>query len=135
MLRARRVKQLVAAACATMVVCIIAACGPTQTYIVLDRQGSGNLDQSPSFTVNGPWTLRYSYDCTQPGSTSGLVIQIINASDDTLIAEDPDIIDAKAAPHKKVSADTIINYKATTGTLYLQVQSGCGWRVQVREQQ
>ena len=135
MLRARGIRPLLAGACALLLAGTAVACGPTQTYLLMDRQGSGNLDESPPFTVNGPWTLRYSYDCTQQGSTSGLVIQVVNAADDTLIAEDPDIVNAAAAARKRINSDISVNYKATTGTLYLQVQSGCAWRIEIREQQ
>lgn len=123
------------AAAAAVLTASTAACGTAQTYQVLDLQRSGNDDQSPTFNITGAWQLHYSYDCTQKGDTGGLVIQVVNQSDDTLIAENPDVIDAHAAAGKETSTDAIVTFHATTGALYLQVQSGCGWRIQVRETQ
>lgn len=127
-----RARPLLAIGAATLA--LLTACGNAQTFQLLDLQRTGDMEKGPTFTVNGPWQLRYSYDCTGQGNTTGLVVQVINQSDDSLIAESPDIVDAHAIAHRKSTADVTVNYQQP-GTLYLQVQSGCGWRVQIRERQ
>ena len=109
----------------------LSGCGRQQAFELLDKPGSGYLDQSPAVNATGPWSVIYAYDCTGRGATNGLTIEVYNAEDDTLIAEDPDAIIA-TAPHGQRKINITQSYKHP-GTFYFRVISGCSWRLQVRE--
>ena len=119
------------AAILALIVAAASGCGRTQSFELMDRPGSGYLDKSPVVNVTGAWSVLYAYDCTGRGSTNGLTIEVYNAEDDTLLAEDPDVIISNAA-HGQKKINILQKYK-NPGTFYFRVISGCGWRLQVRE--
>jgi hypothetical protein len=108
-------------------VVLAGACGTTtpapHESVVLQTSGSGT-QTTKEFTVTGPWSIAWSFDC---GADSGgsFFLDVFNASDHT-----PDFknrgVDVEGEKH-----DSATSRFANPGTFYLEITSTCSWSIRV----
>jgi hypothetical protein len=92
--------------------------GPT---MLLDQTGSG-INNTKPFTAAGPWTLKYSFDCSGFGSGQGNFAVIVAGDDGVPVAIPVNALDASGNDSSQV-------YQ--TGSLHLEINSECTWHVMV----
>jgi hypothetical protein len=118
---------------AVVVLAVIGGLGKTSTGIggqpagtthpattLLQASGNGIKNTGP-FTVSGPWTLAYTYDCSGFGSKGNFIVEVAD-SNGGMVGFAANELGAKG------SASTA---QYSTGNLHLEVNSECAWTVTV----
>lgn len=84
--------------------------------VVLKESGHG-IKSTVTFTVNGDWDLKYSYDCTSFGFAGNFIVT------------GPTLADYYVNELGKKGSD--VTHLHDGGKLHLNINSECSWKIQV----
>lgn len=93
-----------------------------QPQTLLDKSGNG-IQTLPPVDINGPWTLKYSFDCTADGGTGNFIVNV-NQADGS-----PNFYDN--GPDALAASGSSSDYEPVGGNLSLDINSECNWNVQI----
>lgn len=96
---------------------------PTGPVTLLSLSGSG-IKNSQTFTVTGPWTINYSYDCSSFLNSSGNFIVTVADSSGSPVEFPVNELGTKA---------TSTSQAYSTGALHLEMNSECDWTVKATQ--
>jgi predicted nucleic acid-binding Zn ribbon protein len=91
--------------------------------VLLNLSGSGSKSTQTFTTSSNEWTLQYAYNCSGAGGNGNFIAQVMSADGSMSGLIGPNEIGAKGTD--------IENYHQG-GTYYLEINSECDWKVQVK---
>lgn len=104
--------------------------GQAQSAILVDTDSTSGTTRSVApFTVNGPWQIKYSFDCSKQNSEGVLnanqfTLDVFNGDDNSTAFEHPQ------TTYVSVQRKGTLGFK-TPGDYYLHVDTLCDWTLQV----
>jgi hypothetical protein len=95
---------------------------PAAPKVLLDEHGNG-VKQTATFTVDGSWDLKYSFDCASFGYDGNFIVTLYDPAHTNIP------IDVPANAMARQGGDTTHQHRK--GSYYLEINSECAWTLQV----
>jgi hypothetical protein len=90
--------------------------------VLLDEHGNG-IKQTATFTVDGSWDLKYTFDCASFGYDGNFILTLYDPEHTNIP------IDVPANAMARQGGDTTHQHRK--GSYYLEINSECDWTLQV----
>ena len=91
--------------------------GPNSTPVTYTSQQTGFSGQTQQFTAYAPWSMAWSYNCSNYGSQGNFFVEVDGSSD--------------IGPNELGSSGSGTDYYNDSGTFSLTVISECNWSVSI----
>jgi len=101
----------------------VAATPPAAQQSLLDISGSGTKS-TQKFTAAGDWDLNWTYNCKNFGNQGNFQVFVYNGDGSTSFQNSP--------VNQLGASGTDVEHYHNGGTFYLQVNSECNWKIQVK---
>jgi hypothetical protein len=95
---------------------------PTGTPVTLTSSQTGDTGEPQAFSVGGPWTLAWSYNCAYFGSPGNFTVEVNQPAGD---------LNLDIGPNELGAGGNGVDSYSDTGTLSLTIISECEWSITI----